>query len=197
MLSSGLQLSGNTVTGMLDSESTAMESNGDAFLPDLPVPSQAADWSLDQGTGEPLTNIIPGDSDGSRNGTGPQQQPSQEINTTEKAVEQLHLASAQLFQEVQPPQPPENVEQPLEHKIAAEQHGQEMSLDPSTAGQDGTQGSRNALFYMKIVIGQLANHFQTKAVYLFCCGYSTKQQKCPMQPKIKVQLTLCTDCHSN
>uniref|UniRef100_A0A3Q1AYG5 Pre-mRNA-processing factor 39 n=1 Tax=Amphiprion ocellaris TaxID=80972 RepID=A0A3Q1AYG5_AMPOC len=46
-----------------------MESNGDAFLPDLPVLGQAADWSLDQVAPEPLSNILPEDSDASQDVT--------------------------------------------------------------------------------------------------------------------------------
>uniref|UniRef100_A0A673AD86 Pre-mRNA-processing factor 39 n=1 Tax=Sphaeramia orbicularis TaxID=375764 RepID=A0A673AD86_9TELE len=39
---------------MLDSESPAMESNGDGFLPDIPVLGQGAEWSLDQVAPETL-----------------------------------------------------------------------------------------------------------------------------------------------
>uniref|UniRef100_A0A672JL84 Pre-mRNA-processing factor 39 n=1 Tax=Salarias fasciatus TaxID=181472 RepID=A0A672JL84_SALFA len=88
-----------------------MESNGDAFLPDLPVLGQPADWSLDQVAPEPLSNILPEDSDTSQDASAVEQQPNQQTNSTdlgsvEKAVEQFQLASAQLFQEDQQPQPP-------------------------------------------------------------------------------------------
>ncbi|XP_034999996.1 pre-mRNA-processing factor 39 isoform X1 [Hippoglossus stenolepis] len=151
-----LHLSDNTLTGMLDTESTAMESNGDAFLPELPVLGQTAEWSLGQVAPEPLTTILPEDSDASEDGAGEPQQPTQEMNSTElgsveKAVEQFQLASAQLLQEEQPPQPTEEPEQPPEqppeHKaesVDAEQECQEMSVEPSATVQDGSQDGTEA-----------------------------------------------------
>uniref|UniRef100_A0A4W6DLF2 Pre-mRNA-processing factor 39 n=1 Tax=Lates calcarifer TaxID=8187 RepID=A0A4W6DLF2_LATCA len=137
---------------MLDTDSPAMESNGDAFLPDLPVLGQAADWSLDQVAPEPLTNILPEDSDASQDASGLQQQPNQQMNSTElgsveKAVEHFQLASAQLFREEEPPQPAEEAEQPSEHNtesVDSQQHSQEMSLEPQVAGQDGSQDETEA-----------------------------------------------------
>lgn len=150
--STGLHLSDNTITGMLDTESPAMESNGDTFLPDLPVLGQAADWSMDQVAPEPLTNILPEDSDVSQDAPGQQQPPNEQMNSTElgsveKAVEQFQLASAQLFQEEQPPLPPqptEEAEQPSEHKTESEesqQSSQEMSVEQEAAVKDGSQGN--------------------------------------------------------
>ncbi|XP_070843115.1 pre-mRNA-processing factor 39 isoform X2 [Chaetodon trifascialis] len=150
MEDTGLQLSDDTITGMLDTESPAMESNGDAFLPDLPVLGQAGDWSTDQTAAGPLTNILPEDSDGSQDALGQQQQQNQQINSTElgsveKAVEQFQLASAQLFQEEQPPLPPqptEEAEQPSEHKTEPgefQQDGEEMSVEPEAAVQHESQ----------------------------------------------------------
>ena len=66
---------------MLDTESPAMESNGDAFLPDLPVLGQAADWSMDQVAPDSLNNILPEDSDASQDAPG--QQPNEQMNSTE------------------------------------------------------------------------------------------------------------------
>lgn len=146
---------------MLDTESPAMESNGDAFLPDLPVLGQTADWSMDQVAPEPLTNILPEDSDASQDAPGEQQQPNEQMNSTElgsveKAVEQFQLASAQLFQEEQPPLPPqpadeaeeaEEAEQPPEQKTDSgeSQHGsEEMSVEPEAAVQDGSQGNQSS-----------------------------------------------------
>ncbi|XP_060947044.1 pre-mRNA-processing factor 39 [Limanda limanda] len=146
-----LHLSDNIRSGMLDTESTAMESNGDAFLPELPVLGQTAEWSLGQVAPEPLTSILPEDSDASQDGAGEPQQPAEEMNSTElgsveKAVAQFQLASAQLLQEEQPPQPTEEPEQPPqqppEHNaesMDAEQEGQEMSVEPSAAVEDGSQ----------------------------------------------------------
>ncbi|KAM9339446.1 pre-mRNA-processing factor 39 isoform 2-T2 [Symphorus nematophorus] len=153
MEDTGLQLSDDTITGMLDTESPAMESNGDAFLPDLPVLGQAADWSMDQVAPESLNNILPEDSDASQDAPG--QQPNEQMNSTElgsveKAVEQFQLASAQLFQEEQPPPPPlptEDAEQPSEHRTESEesqQGSQEMNVDPDTAVQDGSQDGTEA-----------------------------------------------------
>ncbi|XP_062267535.1 pre-mRNA-processing factor 39 [Platichthys flesus] len=148
-----LPLSDNTRSGMLDTESTAMESNGDAFLPELPVLGQTAEWSLGQVAPEPITTILPDDSDASQDGAGEPQQPP-EMNSTglgsvEKAVEQFQLASAQLLREEQPPQPTEEPEQPPqqppEHNTeSAEQEGQEMSVEPSAAVQDGSQDGAEA-----------------------------------------------------
>ncbi|XP_060908378.1 pre-mRNA-processing factor 39 [Labrus mixtus] len=153
MENTGPQLSEDTITGMLDAESPAMESNGDAFLPDLPVLGQAADWSLDQVAPGPLTSILPEDSDASQD--APEQLPDQQMMTTglgavEKAVEQFQLANAQLFQEEQPPPPPpppppqptEEPAQPPEHKAESveDQPGSvEMSLEPEAAVQDASQ----------------------------------------------------------
>lgn len=141
VFSTGLQLSDDTITGMLDTESPAMESNGDAFLPDLPVLGQAAEWSMDQVAPESLTNILPEDSDASQDVPGQEQQPSQETKSTElasveKAVEQFQLASAQLFQGEQPPPPP----QPQEES-EPRQPSQEMSVPPEPPVQDGLQGN--------------------------------------------------------
>lgn len=146
---------------MLDSESPAMESNGDAFLPDLPVLGQATDWSPDQVAPEPLATILPEDSDASQDAPEQQQQPNQQTHSTElgsvaKAVEHFQLASAQFFQEEQPPPPPppppppqptEEAEQPAEHKSESgesQQDSHEMSLEPEFAVQDGSQGNLNS-----------------------------------------------------
>lgn len=139
---------------MLNTESPAMESNGDGFLPDLPVLGQTADWSLDQVAPESLTNILPEDSDASQDAPGEQHHPNQQMNNTElgaveKAVEHFQIASAQLFQEEQPPPPPpppqpiEEAEQPTEQptentaeSVETPQDSQEMAIDT-----DATQGS--------------------------------------------------------
>lgn len=154
--STGLGLSDDTITGMLDTESPVMESNGDAFLPDLPVLGQAADWSMDQVAPGPITNILPDDSDASQDVPGQQQEPDQQMNATElgsveKAVEQFQLASAQLFQEEQPPPPPPPPPPPqpteeAEHKtesVESLQDNQEMSVEPEAAVQDASQGNKN------------------------------------------------------
>ncbi|XP_029965521.1 pre-mRNA-processing factor 39 isoform X2 [Salarias fasciatus] len=138
---------------MLDTESPAMESNGDAFLPDLPVLGQPADWSLDQVAPEPLSNILPEDSDTSQDASAVEQQPNQQTNSTdlgsvEKAVEQFQLASAQLFQEDQqpqppppPPPPPQPAEEPEQatEPVEPPQQSQDMNIEQDADSQDDTQ----------------------------------------------------------
>lgn len=91
----GQQLSRETVTGMLETESPAMESNGNAFVPDLPVLGQGTEWSMNQPLSE--NSDVAGQE---------QHVNSSELGSVEKAVEQCQLASAQLLQEAQPPPPP-------------------------------------------------------------------------------------------
>ena len=130
---------------MLDTDSPAMESNGNSFLPDLPVVNQTADWSMDQVPSEPLGSILPGHSGASQDGSGEphtnQQMNAAAFGTAEKAVEQFQIASAQLFQEEQPPLPPlpaEGGDQPSEH-AEPQIPTQEMTVVPEGA-KDGTDG---------------------------------------------------------
>ncbi|XP_068433346.1 pre-mRNA-processing factor 39 isoform X2 [Clinocottus analis] len=150
-----LHLSDDTITGMLDTESPVMESNGDAFLPDLPVIGQTSDWSPDQVTPEPMNNILPEDSDASQDAPLQQRSPNEEMDSTElssveKAVEQFQIANAQLFQIEQPPPPPlpaeeeERPQQPAEQKTESEESeldGPEMTVRPEA---DGSQGGTEA-----------------------------------------------------
>ncbi|KAI4802085.1 hypothetical protein KUCAC02_019943 [Chaenocephalus aceratus] len=144
---------------MLDTESPVMESNGDAFLPDLPVLGQTADWSPDQVTPDPLANILPEDSDESQDAPEQHQQPNEQMDSTElgsveKAVEQFQIASAQLFQDEQPPPPPppppqpeEESEQPSFHKADSgdsDQDSQEMTVMPEASTQDSSQEASEA-----------------------------------------------------
>ncbi|KAK5853161.1 hypothetical protein PBY51_006976 [Eleginops maclovinus] len=167
MEDTGLQFLDNTCIGMLDTESPVMESNGDAFLPDLPVLGQTADWSHDQVTPEPLANILPEDSDESQDAPEQHQKPNEQMNTTElgsveKAVEQFQIASAQLFQDEQPPPPPppppqpeEESEQPLYHKPnsgESDQYNQEMTVLPEAATQDNSQEATEAPHVMEEVM---------------------------------------------
>lgn len=119
-----------------------MESNGDAFLPELPVLGQTAEWSLDQVAPEPLSNILPEGSDASQDAPGKEQQPNQhmagsELGSVDKAVEQFQLASAQLFQQEQPPPPP----QPTEESVGSQLGSHEMSVEPTAVTQDSSQGN--------------------------------------------------------
>ncbi|XP_071381113.1 pre-mRNA-processing factor 39 isoform X1 [Centroberyx affinis] len=155
-----LHLSDEPMTGMLDTDSPnsgdspAMEGAGEGFLPDLPVLAHAAEWSLDQVPPDTLTTILPDDSDVSQDALG-QQQPNEELNSTElgsveKAVEQFQLASAQLFQEEQPPLPPQNAEEAEQPSVEytadsqeSLQQSQEMTVEPAATEQDDTQGNQN------------------------------------------------------
>ncbi|KAM8831217.1 pre-mRNA-processing factor 39 [Spinachia spinachia] len=143
-----LELSDAPFTGMLDTESPAMESNGDAFLPAI---GQTADWSPDQVAPEPLSNILPQDSEASQDVPLQQRSPNEqmsspEVGAVEKAVEQFQIASAQLFQAEQPPPPPQPAEEeeppqpPAENRPESgepEPEGQEMTVAPEPA--DGTE----------------------------------------------------------
>ncbi|XP_023147789.2 pre-mRNA-processing factor 39 isoform X1 [Amphiprion ocellaris] len=145
MEDTGLQLSEDAITGMLDTESPAMESNGDAFLPDLPVLGQAADWSLDQVAPEPLSNILPEDSDASQDAPGQEQQMnSTELGSVEKAVEQFQLASAQLFQEEQPPPPPPPPPPPQPAEEAEPAAESQMNVEPEAAVPEDSQEGAEA-----------------------------------------------------
>lgn len=100
-------LSDKPFSGMLHTEPPVMESNGDAFLPDLPVPGQTADCPMDQTAMGPLTSTLPENS-----GTSQDVQ----MNAAEPgSVGQVQ--PPQLYQEEQPPLPP----QPLEEPQAPEQ----------------------------------------------------------------------------
>lgn len=96
-----------------------MESNGDAFLPDLPVPAQTAECSLDQNATGPLTTTLPQDSDTSQD---------VQMNTAESgSVEPVQ--PPQLYQEEQPPLPPQPVEE------AQAPGNSEMGTEPVEANQ--------------------------------------------------------------
>lgn len=141
LFSTGLGLSDDSPTGMLDTESAAMESNGDAFLPDHAALSQTPDWSAGQVAPESITSILPEHQDA----LGQQQQMNSELGSVEKAVEHFQLASAQLFEEAQPPLPPqpEDAEKPSEpatESEEAEQGSQDMNLDPETAVEESSTG---------------------------------------------------------
>lgn len=159
-----LKISEGTFPGMLDTESPAMESNGDAFLPDLPVVGQATDWSLDQVAPEPLSNVLPEDSDVSQDAMGQEQQPDQQMNSTdlgsvEKAVEQFQLANAQLFQEHPPPPPPpppppqptEDAQQATE-PVGSEPCSQDMNIESESIGQTDSQGNLKLVFQLAQLI---------------------------------------------
>lgn len=155
-----LKISESTFPGMLDTESPAMESNGDAFLPDLPVVGQATDWSLDQVAPEPLSNVLPEDSDVSQDAMGQEQQPGQQMNSTdlgsvEKAVEQFQLANAQLFQEHPPPPPPPppppqptEDEQQATEPVGSEPCSQDMNIESESIGQTDSQGNLKLVFQL-------------------------------------------------
>ncbi|KAF7650998.1 hypothetical protein LDENG_00117130 [Lucifuga dentata] len=150
MEDTGLHHSDEPLTGMLDTNSTAMEENGDGYLP---VSSHTTEWSLGQVPPETLANM-PTDSDlsqDSQDSLGQQQHPNHELNSTElESVEKFQLTSGQLFQEEQPPPPPlppqntENPEQPPECTVESPQNCQEMTIEPEATVQDATEVSGEA-----------------------------------------------------
>lgn len=105
---------------MLHTEPPAMESNGDAFLPDLPGPGQTADCTMDQGTAGPLTNTLPENT-----------ATSQDMLMSTAEPESVEQVQPQFYQEEQPPPPP----QPTEEAQAPEYS--EMAAEPV----DGNQGN--------------------------------------------------------
>ncbi|KAM9704538.1 pre-mRNA-processing factor 39 [Menidia menidia] len=124
---------------MLDTESPAMESNGDAFIPDLPVLGQGAEWPHDQVPPEQLSA-----SQDAPNQEKPENQKmnSAELGSVEKAVEQFQLASAQLFQDEQPAPPPPPPPPTEEAEQVAPQPAQDESregTDPPQAAEDGME----------------------------------------------------------
>ncbi|KAM9840178.1 pre-mRNA-processing factor 39 [Aulostomus maculatus] len=150
MEDTGLHLSDDPITGMLNTEPPVMESNGDGFLPVL---SQAANWSMEQAATEPLTGILPEDSGASQKASEhnlDQQVNSTELGSVEKAVEQFQIASSQLFQEEKPPLPPlpaDEGEQLSEHRAESEeseQQSQDMAIESEPSVTDGTQDGTEA-----------------------------------------------------
>ncbi|KAK7907251.1 hypothetical protein WMY93_015863 [Mugilogobius chulae] len=88
---------GDLISGMLNTESPVMESNGDALLPD-PALGQTGEWPLDQVAPDSLNNMV-----ANENQEVPQQ----------KTVEQVQLSSTLLIQnENTPPPPPPDVPPP-------------------------------------------------------------------------------------
>lgn len=160
-----LNLSDEPMTGMLDTDSPdsgdspATEGSGEAFMPDLPVLTQAADWSMDNVPTDTLTTILSDDSDQSQESLV-EDQPDQQLDPTglgsvENAVEQFQLANAQLFEEELPPPPPppleqedaEQTQEPSEEDSTESlKRIQQMSLELTTVseptGQDGAQGNK-------------------------------------------------------
>ncbi|XP_062324560.1 pre-mRNA-processing factor 39 [Osmerus eperlanus] len=105
MENTDLHLSDEPMTGMLDTDSPesgdspAMEGTGDGYLPDLPVLTHAAEWSMDQVPPDTLTTVLPEDSDQSQDGleqhqTHQRSEPS-DLGSVERVVEQFHLFQEQ------------------------------------------------------------------------------------------------------
>lgn len=116
---------------MLDTESTAMETNGNAYFP---AEGQAAEWSAAQVSSEQLSTVMPEASDPSQDAPGQEQQPmNSELGSVEKAVEQFQLANAELFQGEHPPPPP-----PPPPIDGTEQT--ELAPPPEESVQDSSQG---------------------------------------------------------
>ncbi|KAL0967685.1 hypothetical protein UPYG_G00255570 [Umbra pygmaea] len=109
MENTDLHLSDQPMMGMLDTDSPdragspAMEANGDGFLPDLPVLTQAADWTMGQIPHDNLTRVIHDsntESDQSSPGLQEQHREQSDLGSVEQAVQQFQLENAELFQAV-------------------------------------------------------------------------------------------------
>lgn len=110
---------------MLHTEPPVMESNGDAFLPDLPVAGQTADCTMDQSTTGAVTNTLPENSD-----------TPQDVLMNTAQPESVEQVQPQLNQEEQPPPPPPP--QPAEEAQAPGYS--EMAAEPV----EGNQGHSNS-----------------------------------------------------
>ncbi|KAM8826905.1 pre-mRNA-processing factor 39 isoform 1-T1 [Synchiropus picturatus] len=108
------------VIGMLNTDSPAMESNGDASLP--------ADWS-DHVASEPITNAS-------------QEASEKQLGSVEKAVENFQIAVAQLPEEEQPPPPPLPSEPPCapENQPLDFHNNQAMAIQPEDSSQATEDG---------------------------------------------------------
>ncbi|XP_071019504.1 pre-mRNA-processing factor 39-like [Oncorhynchus clarkii lewisi] len=140
-----LHLSDEPMTGMLDTdspesvESPAMEGNGEDFLPDLPVLTHAAEWTMDQDPHN-LTTVIH-DSDSESDQSSPEvieqhQVQQSDLGSVEQAVQHFQLASAELFQEER--QEHEDSDEQSRSPQAEQQNQMEASSDESQDGHNNT-----------------------------------------------------------
>ncbi|XP_051908384.1 pre-mRNA-processing factor 39 isoform X2 [Hippocampus zosterae] len=135
----GLHISEEPITGMLESESRAMESNGEVYPPAL---NQTADWTMEQAPPQPSMDSGAGDHPNPP--LPPPPPPPPELAPVEKSVEQFQVANASLYPEEPPPPPPlppQPPEQPPEQKaesLEGQPHTQEVT------NQDGTEASQSA-----------------------------------------------------
>uniref|UniRef100_A0A8C8ICF0 Pre-mRNA-processing factor 39 n=1 Tax=Oncorhynchus tshawytscha TaxID=74940 RepID=A0A8C8ICF0_ONCTS len=138
-----LHLSDEPMTGMLDTdspesvESPAMEGNGEDFLPDLPVLTHAAEWTMDQDPHN-LTTVIH-DSDSESDQSSPEvieqhQVQQSDLGSVEQAVQHFQLASAELFQEER--REHEDSDEQSRSPQAEQQNQMEASSDESQDGHN-------------------------------------------------------------
>ncbi|KAJ0061246.1 hypothetical protein NL108_013919 [Boleophthalmus pectinirostris] len=121
---------GDLISGMLNTESPVMESNGDALLPD-PALGQTGEWPLDQVAPDSMNNMV-----ANENQEVPQQ----------KTVEQVQLSSTQIIHEEHTaPQPPEVPPPPAEPDITQVQPMALESKDNSEVLPDVTQPSEDGM----------------------------------------------------
>ncbi|KAM9778822.1 pre-mRNA-processing factor 39 isoform X1 [Syngnathus typhle] len=133
----GLQHQEAPITGMLESETHAMASNGEAYPPAL---NQTADWTMEQAAPEPSIDSVSGAGDHANPPLPPPPPPPPEMGLVEKGVDQIQVANAPLYPDEQPPPPPlppQPPEQPPE-TLEAQPHTQEVT------NQDGTEASQAA-----------------------------------------------------
>uniref|UniRef100_A0A3P8ZYS7 Pre-mRNA-processing factor 39 n=1 Tax=Esox lucius TaxID=8010 RepID=A0A3P8ZYS7_ESOLU len=144
-----LHLSEQPMTGMLDTDSPvsggspAMEGNGDGFLPDLPVLTHAAEWTMDQVPPDNLTTVIHdsnsnSESDQSSPGVLQRDQQS-DLGSVEQAVQHFQLASAELFQAVHQEQ--DGSDEQSRSPQVEQQNQMEESSEESQDGQKNTAES--------------------------------------------------------
>ncbi|XP_019750567.1 pre-mRNA-processing factor 39 isoform X2 [Hippocampus comes] len=137
----GLHISEEPITGMLESEPRAMESNGEVYPPAL---NQTADWTMEQAPPQPSMDSVSGAGDHPNPPLPPPPPPPPELAPVEKSVEQVQVANASLYPEEPPPPPPlppQPSEQPPEQKaesLEGQPHTQEVT------NQDGTEASQSA-----------------------------------------------------
>uniref|UniRef100_A0A674AL81 PRP39 pre-mRNA processing factor 39 homolog (yeast) n=1 Tax=Salmo trutta TaxID=8032 RepID=A0A674AL81_SALTR len=138
-----LHLSDEPMTGMLDTdspesgESPEMEGNGEDFLPDLPVLTHAAEWTMDQDPHN-LTTVIH-DSDSESDQSSPEvieqhQIQQSDLGSVEQAVQHFQLASAELFQEER--REHEDSDEQSRSPQAEQQNQMEASSDESQDGHN-------------------------------------------------------------
>ncbi|CAB1340004.1 unnamed protein product [Coregonus sp. 'balchen'] len=138
--------------GMLDTDSSesgdspAMEGNGEGFLPDLPVLTHPAEWTVDQVPPDNLTTVIH-DTDSESDQSSPEviklhQDQQSDLGSVEQAVQHFQLASAKLFQEEDSDDQSRSpqVEQQNQMEASSEEESQDGQNNQAEATESLIQG---------------------------------------------------------